>query len=237
MKRLNCLIVDDEPIARKVIGQFADQVPFLEIRGQYESVSGLEAALQKEKIDLIFLDIQMPKRSGIEYLRNASDKPLIIITTAYPNYALDGFELDVIDYLLKPIAFSRFLKAVHKAKEYRESTASPMPEQIADYLFVRSDKRIERVKYVDILYFEALGNYVIIHTENKKIVSYLTMKGLETQLPQGSFLKIHQSFLVAIGRIDALEGNIVRIGDKQLPISRNYRTELFKRIEERMLKR
>lgn len=237
MKRLNCLIVDDEPIARKVIGQFADQVPFLEVRGQYESVSSLEAALQKEKIDLIFLDIQMPKRSGIEYLRNASDKPLIIITTAYPNYALDGFELDVIDYLLKPIAFSRFLKAVHKAKEYRESTTSPIPEQIADYLFVRSDKRIERLKYVDILYFEALGNYVIIHTETKKIVSYLTMKGLESQLPQGSFLKIHQSFLVAIGRIDALEGNIVRIGDKQLPISRNYRTELFKRIEERMLKR
>lgn len=237
MKRLTCLIVDDEPVARKVIRQFADLVPFLEVRGQCENVSGLEAALQKDTIDLIFLDIHMPKRSGLDYLRTAKDKPLVIITTAFPNYALDGYELDVIDYLLKPIALNRFLKAVHKAKEYRELSTQPMSSFSIDYLFVRSDKRIEKVELKDILYFEALGNYVMIHTGSKRIIAYLTIKGLELQLPQGCFLKIHQSFLVAVARIDALEGNMIRIGERQLPVSRNYRVELLRRIEEQMLKR
>ncbi|MXV17237.1 LytR/AlgR family response regulator transcription factor [Hufsiella ginkgonis] len=237
MKRLTCLIVDDEPVARKVIREFAGQVPFLDVRGQCENIAKLETALQEDPIDLVFLDIEMPRRSGLDYLRSAAGKPLVILTTAFPNYALDGYELDVVDYLLKPIALGRFLKAVHKAKDYHELSFGPTHDFSAGYLFVRSDKRIEKIELKDILYFEALGNYVMICTTGKRIIAYLTMKGLEVQLPQVQFLKIHQSFLVAIARIDALEGNMIRIGERQLPISRNYRMEVIKRIEERMLKR
>lgn len=237
MKRLTCLIVDDEPVARKVIRELADQVPFLEVREQCENVARLEAALQRNPIDLIFLDIEMPKRSGLDYLHSTATKPMVILTTAFPNYALDGYELDVIDYLLKPIALSRFLKAVYKAKEYHELREHPGQDVLAGYLFVRSDKHIEKVDLKDILYFETMGNYVMIHTESKKIIAYLTMKGIESQLPPSHFIKIHQSFLVAVARIDALEGNTVRLGGRQLPISRSYRINFIKRIEERMLKR
>ncbi|MGA0559192.1 LytR/AlgR family response regulator transcription factor [Larkinella sp. VNQ87] len=237
MKHLTCLIVDDEPIARKVIRELANQVPFLEVRDQCENITRLEVALRQDPIDLIFLDIEMPKRSGLEYLRSTTHKPMVILTTAFPNYALEGYELDVIDYLLKPIAFSRFLKAVHKAKEYYELGSPSIQAELTGFLFVRSDKRIEKILLKDVLYFEALGNYVKIHTTTKYIIAYLTMKGLESQLPMGHFIKIHQSFLVAIAWIDALEGNMVKLADRELPVSRTYRLDLLKRIEERMLKR
>lgn len=237
MKKLKCLVVDDEPVARKIVQEFVEQVPYLEFAGQLESAVKLELFLQSHVIDILFLDIEMPKLTGLEFLKRSDVQPLVILTTAFPEYALEGYELDIIDYLLKPIAFSRFLKATQKAKEYCELKNTTIPNSFASYLFVRSEKRIEKIEWKDILYIESLGNYVNIYTDSKKIVAYLTLKGLETQLPPNEFIKTHQSFLVNISRINAIEGNAIKINNASLPISRNYRDALMQIVEQRLLKR
>jgi len=237
MRKLRCIIVDDEPIARKILQEFVEQVPFLESAGQFENALKAEAWLQANKADIMFLDIEMPKRSGLDYLKQFTIEPLVILTTAFPQYALDGYELDIVDYLLKPVAFNRFLKAVQKAKEFAELRDAATPQTLPSWIFVRSDKRIEKIELKDILYIESLGNYVNIYTDNKKILAYLTLKGLESQLPAMEFLKIHQSFLVNCSRIEAIEGNTVLIKDKTLPVSRNYRDALMQLVDQRLLKR
>jgi DNA-binding LytR/AlgR family response regulator len=237
MRKLRCIIVDDEPIARKILQEFVEQVPFLEPAGQFENSLKAEAFLQYNKIDIMFLDIEMPKRSGLDYLKQSAIRPLVILTTAFPQYALEGYELDIIDYLLKPVAFSRFLKAVQKAKEYADLRDATVPPTVPSWIFVRSDKRIEKIELRDILYIESVGNYVNIFTDNKKILAYLTLKGLEGQLPALEFMKVHQSFLVNCSRIDVIKGNTIRIKDKTLPVSRNYRDALMQMVEQRLLKR
>lgn len=241
MKKLRCAIVDDEPIARKVLREFTGQVPYLELAGEFESVAKVEAFLLEETVDLLFLDIEMPRRSGLQYLKAApppAARPLVILTTAFPKYALEGYELDIIDYLLKPVALSRFLKAVQKAREYLElRQAAATPLSLDSWLFARSEKRIERIEIRDILYMQSLGNYVTIFTTTKRILTYLTLKGLESQLPPGEFIKIHQSFLVSLSRIDSIEGNQILVGSKNLPLSRNYRETVMQVVERRLLKR
>ena len=237
MKRMRCIIVDDEPIARKILQEFVEQVPFLELVAKFENAAKTEAFLQNNHADLMLLDIEMPKVSGLELLKKADIKPLVILTTAFPQYALEGYELDIIDYLLKPFAFSRFLKAVQKAKDFADMKNNKAANIFSSYLFVRSEKRIEKIELKDILYVESLGNYVSICTENKKIIAYLTLKSIESQLPANEFIKIHQSFLVACPRIDAIEGNEVKIQDKALPISRNYRDSVMQMVQERLLRR
>jgi DNA-binding LytR/AlgR family response regulator len=237
MKKLRCIIVDDEPIARKILQEFVEQVPFLESVGQFEHALKAETFLQSNKADLMLLDIEMPKLSGINYLKKTGPKPMVILTTAFPEYALEGYELDVIDYLLKPVAFSRFLKAVQKAKEFADLQEAVTPLAAPTWIFVRSEKRIEKIELKDILYIESLGNYVNIYTESKKIIAYLTLKGLEGQLPAGEFIKIHSSFLIAASKIEAIEGNMVKLKDKMLPVSRNCREALMQLVEQRLLKR
>jgi DNA-binding LytR/AlgR family response regulator len=237
MKKLRCIIVDDEPVARKIIREFTAQVPFLELVGEFENVAKTKAFLHNDHADLLFLDIEMPKMSGVDYLKRSTVDPLVILTTAFPEYALEGYELDIIDYLLKPIAFSRFLKAVQKAKEFNDIRHNQVLMPHPSYLFVRSEKRIEKIELKDILYIESFGNYVNIYTGQKKILAYLTLKGLESQLPPQEFIKIHQSFLVAFAHISAIEGNQVFINNKPLPISRNYREAVMKVVEQRLLKR
>ncbi|MBS0027160.1 LytR/AlgR family response regulator transcription factor [Chitinophaga sp. 22321] len=238
MKKLSCIIVDDEPVARKILQEFVEQVPFLDLQDKFENAVKAEAFLKNNTTDLIFLDIEMPKVSGLQFLQKMNVDAMVIITTAFPQYALDGYELDIIDYLLKPFAWSRFLKAVHKAKDYMQmktitTGATPPPS----YIFIKSEKRIEKIELSDILYAESIGNYVTIHTERKNIIAYLTMKSLENQLPSNDFIKIHQSYLVNCARIDAIEGNEIRIGSSALPMSRNYREMVMKIIHQRMLKR
>jgi DNA-binding LytR/AlgR family response regulator len=237
MKKMRCIIVDDEPVARKILREFTAQVPFLELAGEFENALKAKTFLHADHADLMFLDIEMPKLSGLDYLKRSTVDPLVILTTAFPEYALEGYELDIIDYLLKPIAFNRFLKAVQKAKEYNELRYSNTVVANPTYLFVRSEKRIEKVELKDILYIESFGNYVNIHTGQKKIVAYLTLKGLESQLPAQEFIKIHQSFLVSFSHISAIEGNQVIINNKSLPISRNYRESVMQIVEQRLLKR
>jgi len=237
MKKLSCIIVDDEPVARKILHEFVEQVPFMDLQGKFENAMKAEAFLKNNEIDIVFLDIEMPKISGLQFLQRMHIESIVILTTAFPQYALEGYELDIIDYLLKPVAFSRFLKAVQKAKDYHQmkymATAIPQPS----YIFIKSDKRIEKIELTDILYAESLGNYVSVYTDSKKIIAYLTMKSLESQLPLNQFIKIHQSYLVNCSKIEAIEGNEIRIGNKSLPISRNYREMVMKIIGQRLLKR
>jgi len=237
MRKLNCIIADDEPVARKVLKEFIEQVPYLQLAGQFENVRKTDHFLQENKADLLLLDIEMPGITGLEYLKNTNVEPLVILTTAYPNYALEGYELNIIDYLLKPIAFDRFSKAVQKAKEYTELREAPPGNHHSPWLFVRSEKRIEKVELKDILYIESLGNYVNICTAGRNIIAYLTLKGIESQLPVNEFIKIHQSYLVNFSRIDSIEGNHLKIGNKSLSISRNYKDELMQMVEQKLLRR
>jgi DNA-binding LytR/AlgR family response regulator len=237
MKKLSCIIVDDEPVARKILQEFTEQVPFLDLLGKFESAMKAEEFLKDNQPDLIFLDIEMPKVSGLQMLKRTHIESMVILTTAFPQYALDGYELDIIDYLLKPFAWQRFLKAVQKAKDFAEMKTQPNSVLPPSYIFIKSDKRIEKVELCDILYAEVLGNYVTICTERKNIIAYLTMKSLESQLSPADFIKIHQSFLVNRSKIESVEGNELKVGTKSLPISRNYRDSVSNLINQRLLKR
>jgi DNA-binding LytR/AlgR family response regulator len=238
MKKLSCIIVDDEPVARKILHEFVEQVPFMHLQGKFENAMKAETFLKNNDTDLMYLDIEMPKISGLQLLKTIDKAPLVILTTAFPQYALEGYELEVIDYLLKPIAFNRFIKAVHKAREYKQmQQANLVALPAASWLYVKSDKRIEKIELNDILYAETLGNYIIIHLPDRKIIAYLTLKSLESQLPANEFIKIHQSYLVNCSKITAIEGNEIKINEKPLPISRNYRDEVMEMVQQRLLKR
>ncbi len=239
MRKLSCIIVDDEPVARKILQEFTEQVSFLDLLGKFESAMKAEEFLKSNQPDLIFLDIEMPKVSGLQMLQRANIQSMVILTTAFPQYALNGYELDIIDYLLKPFALHRFLKAVQKAKDFYEMKTRPMAVGSLPhpYIFIKSEKRIEKVELSDILYAEVLGNYMTIHTDRKKIIAYLTMKSLQSQLPPTDFIKIHQSFLVNRSKIESVEGNDLKVGTKSLPISRNYRDSVMALINQRLLKR
>jgi DNA-binding LytR/AlgR family response regulator len=237
MKNFNCLIVDDEPIARKILLQFVEKTPFLTFCGEAENAIKADSFLKENHVDLMFIDIDMPKVSGLEFIKSSQIKPMVIITTAFPEYALEGYELDIIDYLLKPIHFNRFVKAVQKAKEYSELKDGGLPNLLSSYIFVRCEKRIEKLELKEILYIESLGNYINIYLEDRKLIAYLTLKGLEAQLPKNEFLKIHQSYLVSFSKIKSIVGNQVLINDKSLPISRNYKDVIMNLIEQKLLKR
>jgi len=237
MKKLSCIIVDDEPVARKILHEFVEQVPFMDLQGKFENAVKAESFLKNNTVDMIFLDIEMPKVSGLQFLQKMHIESMVILTTAFPQYALEGYELDIIDYLLKPFALSRFLKAVQKAKDYHEMKTRTSGALQSSYIFIKSDKRIEKIELHDMLYAESVGNYVSVYTEGKKIIAYLTMKSLESQLPADEFIKIHQSYLVNCSKIEAIEGNEVKIGAKSLPISRNYRDLVMKIVHQRLLKR
>lgn len=231
------MIVDDEPVARKILQEFTEQVPFLDLLGKFESAVKAEEFLKSNQPDLIFLDIEMPKVSGLQMLKRINIESMVILTTAFPQYALDGYELDIIDYLLKPFALHRFLKAVQKAKDFYEMKTQSANAPPPSYIFIKSEKRIEKVELSDILYAEVLGNYMTIYTDRKKIIAYLTMKSLQSQLSPTDFIKIHQSFLVNCSKIESVEGNDLKVGTKSLPISRNYRDSVTNLINQRLLKR
>ncbi|MEP7318888.1 MAG: LytTR family DNA-binding domain-containing protein, partial [Panacibacter sp.] len=198
----------------------------------------VEAAtwLQKKPIDLIFLDIQMPKLTGIDFLKNLSAPPLVIFTTAYPEYAIEGYELDVLDYLLKPISFSRFLKAALKAQDYVLKNKRGLHVS-DDYFFIKSNQKLEKINMADVLYIEGMNNYIVVHTKQKKHIAYLTFKGIEEKLPQHLFVRTHKSFLVSINAIQTIDTNEVTLETGTLPISKSYRDEVIGRIGERLFKR
>jgi DNA-binding LytR/AlgR family response regulator len=236
--KLNCIIVDDEPVARKLLEEYIQDVDFLELKGKAENPVKANVLLNNNKIDLMFLDINMPKLSGIEFLRTSQALPLTIMTTAYAEYAVEGFELDVLDYMVKPFSFERFLKAVNKAREYYELKRKELQGPVHNYFFVKCDGKFEKIFYDELLYVEAMLNYVILHTETKKMIVYLTIKGIAEQLPPGKFLKVHKSYIVNTGKIKSIEGNEINLGTAKVVISQNLHDSVIKEIlKDKMLKR
>jgi DNA-binding LytR/AlgR family response regulator len=240
--KLNCLIVDDEPAARKLLEEYIGDTDFLELTGKAENPLKARALLSENRIDLLFLDINMPKMNGIEFLRTGADLPPAIMTTAYTQYAIEGFELSVLDYLVKPFSFERFLKACIKAKEYHELKAVLTENKFdgvePNHFFVKCDGRIEKIFYEDLVYVEAMLNYVVFHTETRKLIVYLTLKGIAEQLPENAFIKIHKSTIININKIKSIEGNIINLGKTKVAISQGLHETVLKEIlKGKMLKR
>ena len=238
---LKCVAIDDEPLARECIANYVREIDFLQLTGTGNNPIDLTRLLDEQKVDLIFLDIQMPVINGIEFLKMTPNPPMVIITTAYPSYALEGFQLDVLDYLVKPITFNRFFKAVSKAKDYHnllaKSTNTDLTKEdsTADYFFIKCDYKYERIYFNDILYIEAMQNYVTIYTIKGKYMTLLYLKNVEQNLGKESFIRVHKSYIVSIPKIESIENNEIIIGSFRIPISRNYRDEVIGRVVNKRL--
>ncbi len=240
--KLRCIIIDDEPIARKVLEEFIEDIDFMELVAQAENPLKASQILDSDDIDVIFLDVTMPKISGIDFLKNTRTSATVIMTTAYTEFAVEAFGLNILDYLVKPIAFDRFLKACLKAKEVAvtneqlRSGQQPIAED--NYFFVKCDNQIEKVYYNDLIYAEAMLNYVMLHTSTKKMMVYITIKSLENQLPESIFVKVHKSFIVNQTKVQSIEGNILDMGKAKITISQNLREKALQQIiRGKMLKR
>jgi DNA-binding LytR/AlgR family response regulator len=234
MSRVKCIIVDDEPLAIEVMESYVAKVDQLDLVATFRNAVSAFSFLQQEKVDLIFLDIQMPKLTGIDFIKTLKNPLKVIFTTAYRDYALDGFELEVIDYLLKPIPFDRFLKAVGKVllKPFAAPT-TPLNNLSKDEkqpVFFKVDKKMVKVNVSDILYIESIKDYVKVKTADKEIITQQKIGYLEESLPSHSFLRIHRSFIVALDKIDSYSASEVDIGKIQLPIGRNYKNEVLKTL-------
>src|SRR4051794_21470640 len=237
--KVTCIVVDDEPLAQKGLEEYIKEVPFLELTAVCDNAMQAYPLLHKGQADLLLLDIEMPELSGIDFLRSLHQPPAVIFTTAYPEYALQGYELDVIDYLVKPISFSRFLRAVTKAKDFlaeKNNRSAAIGDQ-KDFFFLKVNHQIERIYYSDILFIEALQNYVAIYLADRKIVSYMTISTMEKQLPTSLFMRIHKSYIVALNKIGKIDKNKVIIHDQQLPVSRTIKEKLMQAVEGRLIKR
>lgn len=226
--KITCLIVDDEPLARNLLKEYVGKLSFLELRGTCANAMEALQRVREDDIDLLFLDIQMPELTGISFLKSLHKKPLVIFTTAYSEYALESYDLDVVDYLLKPITFERFLKAVDKVTQRQNIPQSTGPEHptseiSGDFLFVKDGSKLVKIRWKDILYIEGLKDYVTIHTREQKIVTLLRLKALEAQLPADKFFRIHNSYIVSIEGIDVVHKNDVQVGKTMLPISDTYK--------------
>ena len=228
---LKALIIDDEPLAHMVILEYVKDVPFIEIVGQCNLATEAISILQNQEIDLLFLDINMPKIKGLDFLRTLKNPPLAIITSAYQEYALESFELDVCDYLLKPFRFDRFLKAVNKAQEVYQLKNAAVEESVASggdasQLFIKADKRLININLAEIYYFESYGNYVKVWLKDQFHLTPRTLSSFVEQVPENDFYKIHKSFLINRKYIDYVEGNFLLMKNgKQLPIGKNHRSD------------
>lgn len=241
--RVNCIIVDDEPLAQDVLATHIASVPILNL--VQKSGNAMEAfeALHKNKVDLIFLDINMPVISGLNFLRSLKDPPAVILTTAYSEFALEGYELDVVDYLLKPVPFDRFAKSVNKAiqkiaagngMEYQSinlpAPALPNNAPQKDYIFVKADGKLVKIQLDEIRYIEGMKDYLKIHTPTNYYVVHQTMKGMEEQLPASKFMRVHKSFIIGLVHIRSIESNIINIDKAEVPLGSMYKEALMKVI-------
>jgi len=238
---LSCLIVEDEPLARSLLTNYVRKVPYLNLVDACSSPLVAIEVLRKNSIDVLFLDIQMPEITGITLLKSLQKKPLVILTTAYSEYALESYELDVLDYLLKPITFERFLRAVDKANQRLSAHPAPepteknAPESNQPFVFVKDGTKLVKIKFDDILYVEGLKDYVTIHTAQQKVVTLQRLKTLEEQLPANKFIRIHHSFIVALAAIDSIHKGEVQVGTVYLPISDSYKKTFKEFIEKNQM--
>jgi two-component system LytT family response regulator len=237
---IRCLVVDDEPLALHILEDYISKMPFLTlVKATTNPIEALQL-VQEGGIDLVFLDVQMPELTGIQFLRIANGKSKVILTTAYSQYALEGYELDVIDYLLKPIAFDRFFKSVQKAQtiiqpsakqEVKQETSNPQNDFLSDFIFVKTEHKIQKVYLNDILFIEGLKDYISIFTPAERIITLQNMKKMEDALPEKHFIRVHKSYIVSINKIDSIERSRIFIGDKIIPVGDTYRDEFFKIVD------
>lgn len=246
-EKIRCLVVDDERLARVLLQNFIAKLPQLELVAQCKNALEASACLQKEKIDLLFLDIQMPGLTGVELLQSLQHQPLVVFTTAYSEYALESYQYGVIDYLLKPFAFNRFLKAVNKASEQitllrkvehfstltfpaEQPVIATEPTDKKDFILIKAAHKIYKIKYEDILYIQSMKEYVAIHTKTERILALHSLKKLETELPDDLFIRIHKSYTVSINKVTSLEGNLICIHDQKIPIGSMYKDNVMEKI-------
>jgi two-component system, LytTR family, response regulator len=234
--KLTCVILEDEPLARNLLIDYVNKVPSLSLVQAFGNPLEALELLRTQPIDVLFLDVQMPQLTGISLLKVLQKKPLVILTTAYSEYALEGYELDVTDYLLKPVTFERFLKAVDKVTQRLAGETKPLISEIQplpDYVFVKDGTKSVKVMLDEILFVEGLKDYVTIHTRQQKITTLQRMKTLEEQLPADKFIRIHNSYIIAVRAIDVVQKNEVQIGSSSLPIGDTYRKAFRDFIEKK----
>lgn len=235
---IRCLVVDDEPLALDILEDYISKIPFLTlVKSTTSAIEGL-SLVQSDAIDLVFLDVQMPELTGIQFLKIINGKCDVILTTAYSQYALDGYELDVVDYLLKPIAFDRFYKAAQKVLQSSNHSISSVPDALIaqkthDFIFVKTEHKIQKMYLDDILYIEGLKDYISIFTKTERIITLQNMKKMEESLPSKSFVRVHKSYIIALAKIESIERSRIQIGDKIIPIGDTYRDYFFKQIEDK----
>jgi len=245
---INCVIIDDEPLAREGLASYVREIDFLHLVDTCENPLELIKLMNRHVIDLIFLDIQMPKMNGLDFLKAVQNPPIVVITTAYPTYALEGFQLNVLDYLLKPITFDRFFKSVKKAGDYyhlinKPAGSTPAQSDPAvmktnpaeDYFFIRCGSKYEKIHFDQILYIEGMQNYITIYTQKGKFVTLLYLKNLEENLDSRSFIRVHKSYIVSIDKIQGIEGNEIFIQSHRIPMSRNYREQVLQQVVAKKL--
>lgn len=240
---IRCLIVDDEPLALDILEDYITKIPFLTLYKRLQSPIEAITLVQQEQIDLVFLDVQMPELTGIQFLKIVNNKCKIILTTAYPEYALEGYEHNVVDYLLKPIAFDRFYKAAQKAQDLLCNIPSqPLPNTESqnvvsnfthDFIFVKTEYKIQKIYLDDILFIEGLKDYISIYTKTERIITLQSMKKIDEALPTHSFVRVHKSYIVALDKIESIERSRIIIGDKVIPIGDTHRDNFFRMIEDK----
>lgn len=235
---IRCLAVDDELLSLDLLEDNIRRIPFLQLIGRCNNAYEAMEVMQREPVDLIFLDIQMAGLTGTQFLQGMTNRPMVIFITAYKKYALDGFELDVLDYLVKPVPFERFLKAVNKAAEYHSLKKAPVVNPAADYFFVNVEYNLVKIAINDISYIEGLKDYIKIYLHNtpKPIVTRLMMKGISEKLPPSRFIRVHKSYIIALDKITAIRKNRIYINEYIIPISDSHRENLFSIIDPRNLK-
>ncbi|MCT4615682.1 MAG: LytTR family DNA-binding domain-containing protein [Marinifilaceae bacterium] len=234
MKKYKCVIIDDEQPARDLINNFIEQIPFLTLTGSFKNPLLAIDLLNNEDISIVFLDIHMPEITGVDFLRNIEIKPSVIFTTAYPDYAMDGYDLNVIDYLLKPFSFERFLRAVNKALKINSSdnddNQTKYISNMREYISLKCNHKLINVKYDDILYVEGLAEYVSFHTvDSSKYIVLDSLKKLEVELPS-EFLRVHRSYIVSTNKVSELMGNTLKIEGREIPVGKNYKKDVLKLI-------
>jgi DNA-binding LytR/AlgR family response regulator len=227
MNPCKCIIVEDEPLAQNILKKYIADHPSLELVATCTDALEAQLILNKQPIHLIFLDINLPKLSGINFIKSLLQNPHIIFTTAYPEFAVEGFELNAVDYLLKPFSFERFLKAVNKVIEKLNNSTLPKKEEIDAFIFLKSDKKIHKVDLESIHYIEAVGDYMKVITDSGQLLINETMKNLQEDLPANSFIRVHKSFIISRNRIKFIEGNYIQVENKSIPIGATYRNDVL----------
>lgn len=224
--KIKCIVTDDEPLARKGLQGYIEKIDHLELVAVCEDAIQLNSVLKERAADLLFLDIEMPYITGIDFLKSTQNAPKVIFTTAYEKYAIAGYELDVLDYLLKPVSFERFLKASNKAFDYFCSRN----DNNYNFVFIRSNGKLEKINFEDFLFAEAMENYVAVYTTNRKYLAATTLKGLLESLPEKQFIQTHKSYIINLNCIESIEGNLINIDKYQVPISKMLKEAVMEKI-------